>query len=158
MQHEQLSSSDGDEMELEALEGAASSSGFGQSMRFNVDGIDVVGVHDDLVGLVGCEVMLTFEGWSRSYRCFVDAFAPDAPGGSAYVISWKGNGRWDAGRCLYLQSTMADVAHRGIIQQSAGVKAKLEGTCTAALDARGMVAAGSRGLGCRVGIPVERPE
>ena len=45
----------------------------------------VVGVQDQ-VGIVGCVVVMKWSGVES--RCFVDAYAPDAPDGPSYVISW----------------------------------------------------------------------
>ena len=76
---------------------------------FRIDGHDVHGARKDPVGLVGCCVMIVFDGWPRSYGCTVEAFAREAPGGPAYVISWKSTGEWDDGQCLYSQQAMIGV-------------------------------------------------
>ena len=60
---------------------------------FRIDGHDVHGARKDPVGLVGRTVMLTFQECSGSHRCVVEAFAPDAAGGAAYIVSWKAQGR-----------------------------------------------------------------
>ena len=40
-------------------------------------------------GLVGGTVVLTFRECSGSHRWIVEAFAPDTPGGAAYIVRRK---------------------------------------------------------------------
>jgi len=113
--HSQVDESDYDEMELEPeqreleqqqssssrVAGSYSSSAMPAQQSFDVGDDEVLGQLDDAVGLVGCTVVLTFDGWDGAHRCHVDAFAPNAPGGAAYIVSWKAGKDWDADTCLY---------------------------------------------------------
>jgi hypothetical protein len=91
--------------------------------RFNVgDGRRVDGTNEDLVGLVGSVVVVSWEG--KTSRCNVDAYAPNAPGGPAYVISWVSRPKEHH---LFLCAKMAELG----AQCSRSVKSKLKGTPSA---------------------------
>ena len=83
---------------------------------------DVLGVSDDPVGLVGCMVAVPWRdgGKMEASRCIVDAYAPDAPGGGSYIISWCRN------REEHHLLTVAKMAERGA-HCSSDVQAKLKG-------------------------------
>jgi hypothetical protein len=88
--------------------------------QFNVGGgRRVHGTSEDLVGLVGSVVVVSWEGVAS--RCHVDAYAPDAPGGPAYVISWVSRPNEHH---LLLRTKMAELG----AQCSRSVKSKLKGT------------------------------
>jgi hypothetical protein len=104
------SNDDDDDMDDDELCGCGTGSTSGtqptSGHRFEIDGQHVNGTSNDPVALIGCRVMLTFTEWSGSFGCKVEAFAPDAPDGPAYIISWEARtSKWDAGRCLYSQRT-----------------------------------------------------
>ena len=109
-QHAAANLTNGDEMATEAPDtttGSAGSASGAQPGTFHIDNHEVVGVpedpvgpdglfdvggnhhvrgvSDDPVGLVGCSVVVP---WDGTCHCVVDAYAPDAPGGPAYIISW----------------------------------------------------------------------
>ena len=86
--------------------------------------MDISASHDDPVGLVGCEIVVPWPdhaAGTKTSRCIVDAYAADAPGEQAYVISWVG--KRDEHH-LFTINQMADLSARG---HSADVQQKLRG-------------------------------
>ena len=75
-------------MDEEHNGGVGSSSSHGLVPRLYDVGRDapVLGVHSDPVGLIGCQLMVPWP--VKASLCYVDAYAPDAPDGPAYVVSW----------------------------------------------------------------------
>ena len=107
-----------DDVELESSSNGTRSSGAHPSGVFDIGDDEVLGVSDDPVGLVGCAFVVEWEGKAR--RCIVDAYAPDAPSGPAYIISWCGT------REEHHLLSCATMANLGA-QCSQGVKAKMAG-------------------------------
>ena len=86
---------------------------------FDVGGDElVVGVQDDPVGLVGCEIVIRWD--NENSRCLIDAYAPDAPDEPCYIISWVSEPNEYH---LYTRIQMAEAG----VRCSSSVKVKLEG-------------------------------
>ena len=128
---EDIAMSFAEEMETEEMHAGASSSSSAptggssaplrQGRLYNVGDMEVFGVCNDPVGLVGSIVIVPWEG--SASRCMVDAYAGESPGGPAYVISWHSK------RCReeYHLFSVGKMAERGA-QCSRDVKAKLNST------------------------------